>query len=374
MILISDDSVDNLFMKSVELVLEKGDNVKFNGSEYLIVYSAILNIKDTQKKYISNPLLGINYINTLIEFIMTINNYGTSYTERYEIIKNFKPRNLLLDLEDLDLRQGNAIFNWNGKNQLFEVYNILDTSLQTSRAIMSFLEPQENIDVLKKNGQPCQHWWQFIYKDGKLHLNACFRSISLVKGFSVINYYELSMILQLMSNWLNIEPGEINIFTGQLVLEKRNLKFIKKSLVFTKDNNNEINSNLIDKTVDITRENLFSDTAIVLDILKSIDELTINDLEKRLIEIKSAFLIECTKLIYIDYLVSNRIYNTATELYLSVEESELKAICSLTYLNKIITHSNQENSELYNSIIKLTDKYFQRGISNELFENNIMKG
>ena len=56
----------------------------------------------------------------------------------------------------------------------------------------------------------CNNWLHFIIRDDKLHLNVGVRSNDLVFGFSHVDFFGWSVLLELMANWVGVGMGTIN--------------------------------------------------------------------------------------------------------------------------------------------------------------------
>lgn len=100
---------------------------------------------------------------------------------------------------------GPRLRNWNGVDQLAEVFGILRNDNTSRRAVMSLFDPGSDfgasLDI------PCNNWLSWLIRDGRLLLNVAVRSNDAMWGFSGINAFEWSVLQELLANWLGVESG-----------------------------------------------------------------------------------------------------------------------------------------------------------------------
>jgi thymidylate synthase len=111
---------------------------------------------------------------------------------------------------------GPRLRNWRGVDQVAEVHNQLKASPSSRRAVMSLFDPE--LDFGDSADIPCNNWLHFLVRDGRLNLNVVARSTDIWFGFSAINAFEWSVLLEMMARWLRLEMGELTFFTSSLHL------------------------------------------------------------------------------------------------------------------------------------------------------------
>ncbi|MCJ1699331.1 thymidylate synthase [Rathayibacter festucae] len=114
---------------------------------------------------------------------------------------------------------GPRLRDWYGVDQLARVRNLLVTDPNTRRAVVTIFDPQrdyfESVDI------PCTNWLQFDLRDGQLNLSVVMRSNDLIWGFSGINAFEWSVLLEMMARWVSAQVGELHFYVGSLHVYER---------------------------------------------------------------------------------------------------------------------------------------------------------
>lgn len=100
---------------------------------------------------------------------------------------------------------GPRLRNWQGVDQLAEVFRLLSADNTSRRAVMSLFDPGS--DFGPSQDIPCNNWLSWLIRDGRLLLNVAIRSNDAMWGFSGINAFEWSVLQELLANWLSVEPG-----------------------------------------------------------------------------------------------------------------------------------------------------------------------
>ncbi|WP_268760286.1 thymidylate synthase [Arthrobacter sp. Leaf141] len=111
---------------------------------------------------------------------------------------------------------GPRLRNWKGVDQVAQVRELLAASPDSRRAVISLFDPE--IDFQDSKDIPCNNWLHFLVRDGRLHLNVAARSTDIWFGFSAINGFEWSVLLEMMARWLKLDVGTLTFFTSSLHL------------------------------------------------------------------------------------------------------------------------------------------------------------
>lgn len=114
---------------------------------------------------------------------------------------------------------GPRLRDWNGIDQLQKVIELLQTDPTSRRAVITLYDPDR--DFTASNDIPCNNWLHFIARDGKLHLHVAARSTDIWWGFSGINAFEWTLLLEMMAYWIGLAPGRLVFFTSSLHLYER---------------------------------------------------------------------------------------------------------------------------------------------------------
>ncbi|WHP18933.1 thymidylate synthase [Cellulomonas sp. ES6] len=116
---------------------------------------------------------------------------------------------------------GPRLRNWGGVDQLAAVRHELHRSPMSRRAAISLFDPSQ--DFQDSRDIPCNNWLHFLSRNGRLDLSVAARSTDVWWGFSGINAFEWSVLLEMMARWLDLEPGVLTFFTSSLHLYEKHL-------------------------------------------------------------------------------------------------------------------------------------------------------
>lgn len=111
---------------------------------------------------------------------------------------------------------GPRLRDWQGIDQVAQVYSLLSASIDSRRAVISLFDPA--IDNVESNDIPCNNWLHFLSREGRLDLHVVARSTDIWFGFSGINVFEWSVLLEMMARWLHLDVGQLTFFTSSLHL------------------------------------------------------------------------------------------------------------------------------------------------------------
>lgn len=110
---------------------------------------------------------------------------------------------------------GPRMRSWGGKtDQLTAVVAELRHHPESRRAVISLFDPAA--DMAPTKDVPCTDWLQFLLRDGVLSLAVTVRSNDLFWGFSGINTFEWSVLLEMVASWLDASVGTMTFFIGSL--------------------------------------------------------------------------------------------------------------------------------------------------------------
>jgi thymidylate synthase len=116
---------------------------------------------------------------------------------------------------------GKRLRHWDEADvdQLAEVVGMLREDPGTRQAVMSIWDPLT--DVLVGKDVPCNNWLHFLNRGGKLNLHVAIRSNDLIWGWSGINSFEWSALLEIVAGLVGAEVGELHFSISSLhVYEK----------------------------------------------------------------------------------------------------------------------------------------------------------
>lgn len=106
---------------------------------------------------------------------------------------------------------GTRIRRWEGRNfsidQLGNIVKLLRKDPNTRRAVISIFDPGS--DITDSKDIPCNNWLHFIAREGKLNLHVATRSNDLVWGWSGINQFEWSVLLEIVAKLTGFQVGVV---------------------------------------------------------------------------------------------------------------------------------------------------------------------
>ena len=116
---------------------------------------------------------------------------------------------------------GPRIRHWNEGHvdQLKHVVGLLREDPDTRRAVINIYDP--SIDDQPGKDIPCNNWIHFLPRDGKLHLHVATRSNDLMWGWSGINAFEWSALLEVVAALTGFPMGELHFSISSLHLYNR---------------------------------------------------------------------------------------------------------------------------------------------------------
>lgn len=128
---------------------------------------------------------------------------------------------------------GPRLRNWNGVDQLAEIVKILGQDPLSRRAVASIYDPDR--DFVASRDIPCNNWLHFLIRDGHLDLHVAARSTDVWWGFSGINAFEWTFLLEVMARWLKCSPGRLVFFSSSLHLYERHFDRASRLLASQRD-------------------------------------------------------------------------------------------------------------------------------------------
>ena len=104
---------------------------------------------------------------------------------------------------------GPRIRSWNGgTDQLVGVINILRESRNSRRAVISLFDAE--IDQQPGKDIPCNNWLHFLPRGDTLDLHVVARSNDVMWGWSGINFFEWSTMLEIVASYAGFVVGEMH--------------------------------------------------------------------------------------------------------------------------------------------------------------------
>lgn len=207
-------TIDDAFRCLLSRVLADGATVESRNGTTLELANQALIIEQPTKRFLHTPGRNNNPFAAIAETMWVLAGrndlaYLTPYLRR---APNYSDDNGIT----WRAGYGPRLRNWNGVDQIAQVRALLDTSPISRRAVISLFNPE--LDFEDSNDIPCNNWMHFTVREGRLDLSVVARSTDIWFGFSAINAFEWSVLLEMMARWLHMEIGCLTFFTSSLHL------------------------------------------------------------------------------------------------------------------------------------------------------------
>ena len=111
---------------------------------------------------------------------------------------------------------GPRLRNWRGTDPLTNVVRLLRDEPSTRRATLSLFDP--SLDYADTLDVPCTIAIQFMIRDDRLNATVTMRSNDVWWGFSGINAFEWSVLLEAVALWTGTQVGTLTFFAGSFHL------------------------------------------------------------------------------------------------------------------------------------------------------------
>lgn len=209
-------NVEQAFLAELHAVVDFGDPVEVRGERTRELRARLIEVSDIRSRYVMLPHRNNNVFASIAESMWVIAgrndlSFLSAYLER------------AVDFSDDGLTwragYGPRLRNWNGVDQLAEIVKILREEPLSRRAVASIYDPDR--DFVESRDIPCNNWLHFLMRDGRLNLHVAARSTDLWWGFSGINAFEWTLLLEVMARWLRCAPGRLVFFSSSLHLYER---------------------------------------------------------------------------------------------------------------------------------------------------------
>jgi thymidylate synthase len=104
---------------------------------------------------------------------------------------------------------GPRLRHWDGEvDQLAEVVRLLKADPNTRQAVMSIWDPA--VDTQPSKDIPCNDWLHFLGRNGILDLHVAIRSNDAIWGWSGINQFEWSVLLEVVAALVGQRVGKLH--------------------------------------------------------------------------------------------------------------------------------------------------------------------
>lgn len=216
--------VQQAFVAELQTVVESGEVVDVRGERTRELRARLIEISDVRARHVILPYRSNNVFASIAESMWVI-----AGRNDLEFLSAYLKRASDFSDDGVTWRAGYGprLRNWNGTDQLAEIVRILREDPPSRRAVVSIYDPDR--DFVASRDIPCNNWLHFLIRNGQLDLHVAARSTDIWWGFSGINAFEWTLLLEVMARWLKRSPGRLIFFTSSLHLYERH--FDRASLV-----------------------------------------------------------------------------------------------------------------------------------------------
>ncbi|MET9711686.1 thymidylate synthase [Nocardiopsis alba] len=189
---------------------DEGDIVVARGQEQREVLSSLTKIERPQERFLVLPGRNNNVFAQIAETAWVL-----AGRDDLEFLSHYLPRaaDFSDDGKTWRAAYGPRIRRWGGEvDQVAQVVERLREDPYTKRAVISIFDPGSDFGETKD--VPCNNWLQFIQRGGRLDLHVTVRANDAIWGFSGINFFEWSVLHEIVARSLGWEVGALSWFVG----------------------------------------------------------------------------------------------------------------------------------------------------------------
>jgi thymidylate synthase len=208
--------VQSAFLGELRCVVADGSNIRVRGSLTREICARLVEIEHIRERYVVVPGRNNNVFASIAESIWVIagrNDLGyiSAYLSRASEYSD--------DGRTWRAGYGPRLRNWNGVDQLAEIVSLLRADPSSRRAVAAIYDPDR--DFTESKDIPCNNWLHFLARDGRVDLHVAARSTDIWWGFSGINAFEWTLLLEMVAYWVGQDPGRLVFFTSSMHLYER---------------------------------------------------------------------------------------------------------------------------------------------------------
>ena len=206
-------------------LLKSGQEVEVRGSLVRELRNHVTRLERPQERCLFIPHRKNDVIATVAETLWMIAGRDDTHW-----LSHYLPRAAEFSDDAVTWRgaYGPRLRNWNGTDQIAECLRLLLSEAHSRRAVMSLYDPVRDFSTSKDI--PCNNWLNWLQRDGQLHLTVGVRSNDVIWGFSGINSFEWSVLQQMMSFWMGIEPGDVTYLATSFHVYERHYERARQML------------------------------------------------------------------------------------------------------------------------------------------------
>jgi thymidylate synthase len=213
------ENFTDAFLNDIYSIIHYGNDVEVRGNKTRELTARLIKIENPRERVICVPVRNNNIFATIAETLWIL-----AGRNDIEFLSKYLPRAKDFSDDGLVWRAGygKRIRNYHGIDQLKNVIELLRSDPSSRQAVISIFDPTE--DFQKSKDIPCTNWLHFMIRDGKLNMTVVVRSNDIMWGASGINWFEWSVLQELVAFNTNTQVGEMNYFADSFHLYERHFK------------------------------------------------------------------------------------------------------------------------------------------------------
>ncbi len=217
-------NITNALINTLDTILNKGKKIGSRDQEQMEVLSTLTKIHLPTERFLVIPYRNNNVFAQVAETLWVL-----AGRNDLAFLNNYLPRAIEFSDDKLTWRAayGPRLRNWKGKiDQLEGVIKRLKEDPLTKRAVMTIFDPESDYQDTKD--VPCNNWLHFIQRNGYLDLHVTVRANDAIWGFSGINFFEWSVLHEIIANTMAWKVGHLSWYVGTFHIYNRHYSTAKK--------------------------------------------------------------------------------------------------------------------------------------------------
>lgn len=217
-------NITNALFNTLENILKNGTRVGSRDQEQMEILSTLTKINHPSERFLVLPYRNNNVFAQIAETLWVL-----AGRNDLAFLTNYLPRAEDFSDDKITWRAayGPRLRNWKGKiDQLQEVVNRFKEDPLTKRAVMNIFDPESDYQDTKD--VPCNNWLHFIQRNGSVDLHVTVRANDAIWGFSGINFFEWSVLHEIIANSLGWKVGKLSWYVGTFHVYSRHYSTAEK--------------------------------------------------------------------------------------------------------------------------------------------------
>ena len=207
-------NINDAFVEALRLLMSKGEVVTVRGGkETKELRSNVIRIEHPIERVLLTPHRNGNIFAALAETMWVLGGRkDMAYLSRY------LPRAKDFSDDGFAWRAayGPRLRCWDTDgecvDQLEECVRLLNEDPTSRQAVMCIFDPA--LDYVNSKDIPCNNWLHWLIRNGELHLTVAIRSNDAIWGWSGINFFEWSVLHEMMAFWTHSRVGSVTYIAG----------------------------------------------------------------------------------------------------------------------------------------------------------------